>query len=602
MHKPFLTYMNQYILAALLLCSVQAMAQPYHRYRYIGQANDDQIYDFVASSDGNFIAVGGIKSNNSTIVHGTLVAKDALITKISPNGSIIWAYSYGGNYDEELYRIIRHQGFYYCIGYTKSYVISGGNTTTDIFLVKINEAGVVQWAKNFGDPVSSSTRVNDQGFLVIETSGPDILIVGTNGHGNNSDSNILIFRVQPNGNVTFAKSYSDGSTNNGSDFAREIIRYGNEYVLACQRLNSSNSNGSRESVLMKIREDNGNIDWARSLNGSPSNSNGIYSLYFDTQREKIVAGGFYAVSGSDIEPIIFNDIRWSNGTSFLATPRARLYSVNTNAYTQAQVFAKSPASSGIFVNFIGAINTTGNDVVMGNIDSTFTAISEQRRFGGGGYEQIRRPVSLPVGNDVVAMGFTNSAPSCGYDILFSRMKSNLDFDSTTSAACIKTAAIQVTNMNYTNTALSTFTATDLTVSSWHATIAVGGLSPFDVSAHLSLRYDRCGCSTGSVNPNCTTSSGAALRISMSQPASGDEATFTGDLDPIKKQDILYFYFRIFDPSDLTYYETDKEQNLKNGVNLKKGQKGLTTGLYYWQYEATMKDGSTIQDGGTFTIK
>lgn len=596
----------QLFVAALLLFTASlGIAQPYHRYRYIGQAGDDQIFDFTNASGSDFIAVGSIKGANGTIVHGTTNAKDGLVAKVSPNGGIVWAYSYGGDLDDEFYRVVRHQGFYYCFGYTKSYRISGDATKADMFLVKIDENGVVQWARNIGNPTTvNGVRQNDVGFLVTETSGQDIIVIGTTGSGSTSDSDIIIFRVTPNGTLVFGKNYNDNSLGyQQAEFAREVLRYGNEYVMACQRYASYNSIGSREAMLIKMNENGGKI-WARKLDfpGTDAGSTGIYSLHLDIAKNKIATGGFYYDNTSNPEPVIFNDIRWTTGAQTLAAaPRATVYSVNTKAYVQAQVFSKGNNLPGAYINFIGSLGSgTAEDVIMANVDSLYTPIQQQRLFGGGGYEQIRRPVSVASGNDVINMGFTNSAPSCSYDILFNRLQSNLNFDSTSVAHCNRTTNIQITNMTYANTdMLNDVVVSDLDAS-WFATIN-SFPARIDVTNALSLRYDRCGCSVGAITSNCNTSGGPAA-ITVVQNGLTGETEVKGELDPTKKQNISYFYFKIYDVSDIIYYETDKEVNLQNGVKLKKGQKDLSAGLYFWQYEATLKDGTTHRQAGSFTIK
>jgi hypothetical protein len=589
-------------------------AQPYHRLRTLGHTGDDYFYDFVSSTDGNYVAVGSIKGDNS-VVQGPNLARDGLVAKVSPDGNIIWAFSFGGDLDEEFYRVIRHHGFYYCLGYTKSYIISGNNTKADMFLVKLNENGAVQWAKNFGNPTTNTNLQNDVGFLLSETSGPDIMVVGTTGHSNSDQSDIILFKVKPDGTVIFSKSYNDNNIGSSSDFARDILRVGNEYAIACNTHNS-NYYVTREAVLLKINE-NGGLIWARAFNTPPlTGSTGIYSLLFDAQRNTLAAGGFWFEGSSGTynqEPIVFNDIRWSDGAPVTgAGPRARVYSVNSKVYNVGYIYPKGNNQQEVLINLIaGAGVLNGDDVVLASLDPTFSVVTSsgtilnQRRFGGSGYEQVGRIRSIMGSNDLITMGFTNSLSSCGYDLYFNRLKANFQFDSTNSIFCTKNPNpinIGITAMNYTNVNfLNSILVEDLPSANWHANITS---LPFkNVTSFLLLRYDRCGCSTGSVT-TCSGSSGGSrtANFSLTQNETSGETDIKGDIDQIKKKDIAYFNFKIYDFNDFVYYETDDEGILKNGVKVKKGEKGLIAGFYFWKYEATLKDGTTDIQHGSFTVK
>jgi hypothetical protein len=588
--------------AFLLFTVYWGWAQPYHRLRLIGSHGDEKINDFVSSTDGNFIAVGEIVGDE-TVADGDF-GHDALVAKVSPDGEIIWAYTCGNLSVDQFVKVVRHKGFYYCLGTN----YPNSSRFNDMFLIKIDENGTLQWAKGFG---STDPNIRDIGFVISETSDEDIIIAGTT---NNDD--IIIFRVRPNGTVVFEKRYgSDNATEGFRPLA--MIRSGKEYVLAGMKSNPNTA------MLLKIDE-NGNLLWARKF-GLPdaSQTTSISSLFLDPERNKLVTAGYYSgISGSD--PILFNDIRWSDGAPVAGSgPRAKIFSVNSMANSKGEISPKGNNQKGVFINFFdgvtsitevlpgGVVNnlviTTG--VVLASLDTSFSIVENQCHFRNFTNRNVYRSIS-PAGrlhsiagtNDIVSIGRMGAGGnSCGGDIYFARFKSDFKFDSTTtdtSQYCSRFAPIEISSTNYTNTDMFS-----------NVIVSGTGLTHYDITSlpyrnitdKFLLRYDRCGCATG-ITTSCDPPLPATASFVLKQNETKGDVEIKGSIDPAKKKDIVAFSFIVHDLDDLVYYETDKEENLKNGVNLKKSQKDLPSGLYFWKYKAVLTDGRIDIQEGAFTIK
>jgi hypothetical protein len=120
----------------------------------VGQAGV-MSFTVVQTGDGGY-ALGSAGTFN---VSG-LGAHDYVLTKLDQLGAVQWYKTYGGNSsDIERALIITKDGGYAMAGLTQSFGAGG----MDIWMVKTNSTGYMQWNKTYGGTGS------DQGFSVIQT-------------------------------------------------------------------------------------------------------------------------------------------------------------------------------------------------------------------------------------------------------------------------------------------------------------------------------------------------------------------------------------------------------------------------------------------------
>ncbi len=151
------------------------------------------IWDYLFGGEGNdygnkiitlyneYFLVGAkqdVANNNS----------DFYLVKIDNNGEEIWSKVYGGDSNENAYDIATTQdGGLIMAGYSFSY----GNGKSDIFLVKTDIEGNLQWQSTFGgqgdDEAKSVIQTTDGGFLVAGTvqfeNNTMICLIKTNAKG-----------------------------------------------------------------------------------------------------------------------------------------------------------------------------------------------------------------------------------------------------------------------------------------------------------------------------------------------------------------------------------------------------------------------------------
>jgi hypothetical protein len=186
---------------------------------------------------------------------------DMHLAKIDENGDIKWNKFFGTKYQDLGFDIIRtNDDGFAMIGFSNLPPYDGG----DMYCVKADKDGNVEWEKSFGPP-----KV-DYGFGLLQNSSDEFLFVGTqNGFYNPTqtefathDADIMIVKTDKLGNVIWNKTYGGSS----HDWAKNIILAPDGGYYVCGSTQSYGS-GSFDMFLMKIDED-GNELWIKTYGGS----------------------------------------------------------------------------------------------------------------------------------------------------------------------------------------------------------------------------------------------------------------------------------------------------------------------------------------------
>lgn len=188
-----------------------------------------------------------------------------------------WARQYGGNNVDIPFSIkFTTDGGTIVAGYTDS---KDGDISPqpnreywDLWVVKLDRCGVIEWERSFGGSNYESARdvvqTADGGYIVAgETNSTDGGVVA--GYGSTKD--IWILKLSATGNLLWQKRYG-GS---GLDIANHIhlLADGSFYLLASSSSNNGNISGNHgtagytDGVLMKL-DASGNIQWSKCFGGS----------------------------------------------------------------------------------------------------------------------------------------------------------------------------------------------------------------------------------------------------------------------------------------------------------------------------------------------
>lgn len=187
---------------------------------------------------------------------------------------IEWKKCYGGTKSDALQSIkATPDGGYIMAGTTYSSdgdvtSIHGGNNDTDIWVVKTDNAGTIQWQKSFG-----GTQM-DFGSAIEPTSDGGYIIAGRT-YSNNGDStsnhgaiDAWIIKITADGTIQWQKTY--GSS--GADNATHIQQTADGGYIFCGFAGANggdvtNFHGSRDAWVVKT-DANGSLEWQKTLGGT----------------------------------------------------------------------------------------------------------------------------------------------------------------------------------------------------------------------------------------------------------------------------------------------------------------------------------------------
>lgn len=178
-------------------------------------------------------------------------ATNIFLVKTNSLGQLIWSKSYGGSGDERLNRMIqtRDSGFV-MVGSTTSY----GSGLQDVYLIKTNASGDVEWSKTYGG------AGDDIGSYVGQTADGGYMVAGsTESYGNGQDDCYLI-RTAANGQMLWAKTY--GGIDDEQAYSACLAKDGG--VMMVGQTTTNAVNGGFDAYFART-DSNGNLRWAMSL-------------------------------------------------------------------------------------------------------------------------------------------------------------------------------------------------------------------------------------------------------------------------------------------------------------------------------------------------
>jgi uncharacterized delta-60 repeat protein len=204
----------------------------------------DYAYSVQQTSDGGYIVAGYTYSFS---------AGDILLIKTDANGNIIWAKTYGGTYWDEAYSVQQtSDGGYIVAGYTDSFGAGG----SDIFLIKTDANGNVIWAKTYGgtyyDYAYSVQQISDGGYIVAGYT----YSFGAGWY------DVFLIKTDANGDLEWAKTY--GGTDHDLAYSVQHTSDGGYIVAGI----TYPFGASYYDIFLIKTDANGNIIWDKTYGGT----------------------------------------------------------------------------------------------------------------------------------------------------------------------------------------------------------------------------------------------------------------------------------------------------------------------------------------------
>lgn len=266
-----------------------------------GGSQQDMPNHIQQTNDGGFITVGYTLSNNGDISFNNGGGGDFWVVKTDSNGNLQWQSTYGGNdYDFSFWIEQTNDNGYIIAGYTKSNngALSTNKGITDYWVVKISNLGVIQWQKTYGgsgiDYAYCIRQTPDGGYILIgETTSNDYDV--SQNHGG---FDIWVLKLNSTGDIQWNKTYG-GS---GGDYASmiSITNDGGYLISGNTHSNDGDISGyhnERDFWIAKINSI-GDIQWQRAIGGSGWDD--LKSIKQTNDGGYIVVGNTYSDDGDVI--------------------------------------------------------------------------------------------------------------------------------------------------------------------------------------------------------------------------------------------------------------------------------------------------------------
>lgn len=236
----------------------------------LGGSGDDVANSVRPASDGGFIISGTSDSNNGDITdnHGQ---KDFCLLKLDEAGNLTWEHSYGGSGNDEGYVAVPTSDGGYAIAgksNSKNGDVTGNHGSSDVWLIKTNDQGTIQWQKSYGGSMSDAANAmqltSDGGFVLAGLS------YSSNGDvsGNHGQGDAWIIKVDQDGTLQWQKAVG-GSL---YDIARDIdLTSDGGYIVTGYALSNNGDiavNKGQEDFWFFKLDANGNLEWETTMGGT----------------------------------------------------------------------------------------------------------------------------------------------------------------------------------------------------------------------------------------------------------------------------------------------------------------------------------------------
>lgn len=208
----------------------------------IGGSSFDSASGIIETPDNKFI-IAGSSSSDDLDMSTNIGSNDIILIQMNTENEIEWIKNYGGSEDDKADDIIQtEEGGYLLVGGSRSsdFQVSSNQGLSDVWIVKLNEMGDIQWQLSVGDTLWDDSRD------VIQNSEGDYVILSRTQKEQTFDD-CLLTKVDQQGNLVWNKTFGGSE----EEWPAKILETNDGYFLV----------GSSESSDMDVSSNNGETDF-----------------------------------------------------------------------------------------------------------------------------------------------------------------------------------------------------------------------------------------------------------------------------------------------------------------------------------------------------
>jgi hypothetical protein len=223
----------------------------------IGGKNDDRGYSIIQTTDGGYVVAGSTESLGAG-------GKDVYVIKLNGAGNLQWTRTIGGESDDIGNSIIQTtDGGYALAGTTRSF----GSGSDDVYVVKLDGSGNIQWTRTIGGGENY-----DEGYSIIQTTDGGYAVAGFTSSFGAGGSDVYVVKLDGSGGVNVGScgnvasnlgkggtggsvSLVNSSTSSGGTVSSGGVAGSGGNVFVCVPLSVENNIIRGESLLHRVDDD-----------------------------------------------------------------------------------------------------------------------------------------------------------------------------------------------------------------------------------------------------------------------------------------------------------------------------------------------------------
>ncbi|MEO0179876.1 MAG: hypothetical protein ABIN54_01040 [candidate division WOR-3 bacterium] len=372
-----------------------------------GGTNWDEARSIIQTSDGGYAVAGYTYSFGAGDY-------DFLVLKLNPDGSPVWARTFGGTSEDGAYSMTQtSDGGYAVAGYTYSF----GAGNADLLVLKLNPDGSIHWARTFGGTSW------DRAYSITQTSDGGYAVAGHTYSFGAGDDDFLVLKLNPDGSIHWARTFGGTSW----DRAYSITQT-SDGGYAVAGYTYSFGAGGYDLLVLKLNPD-GSLAWARTFGGTDydiassiaQTSDGGYAVAGYTQ--SFGTGGYDFLvlklnpDGSLAWARTFGGTSWDHASSITQTSDGG-YAVA--GYTESfgagngdfLVLKLNPDGSLAWARTFGGTDWDMASSIAQTADGGYAVAGKARSFGAGDYDFL----VLKLGSDGNYPGCVQECSPTVYDV------------------------------------------------------------------------------------------------------------------------------------------------------------------------------------------
>jgi len=365
-----------------------------------GGEDDDGANSIQQTKDGGYIVAGWTESSGSGL-------KDVYILKLNSKGEVEWQKTFGGEYSDVANSIQQTtDGGYTVAGWTKSF----GSGEEDVYILKLNAKGDLEWQKTFGG------KSDDEANSIQQTTDGGYIVTGWTNSFGLGRYDVYILKMNSKGEVEWQKTFG-GKRDDEANSIRQTMDGG--YIVA--GWTGDFESRQVDAYILKLNS-TVEVEWQKTFGGKSDDE--ANSIQQTTDGGYIVAGWTESF-GSGLEDVYILKLNSKGEVQWQKTFGVEYVNYN---YDVANSVQQTTDGGYIVAGWTESFNFVWQDVYILKLNSK-GEVEWQKTFGGE-YSDGANSIQQTTDGGYIVAGWTESFGSGGKDAYILKLDSKGWVDTT----------------------------------------------------------------------------------------------------------------------------------------------------------------------------